>query len=652
MSYLKFDKNLMINLEQSLLKEILRTNKSGAYSYSTIVDCNTRKQQGLLVIPLPELDGGNHVLMSTLDATVIQRGAEFNLGLHKYPGDNFSPKGHKYIREYECDYNPKTTYRVGGVILTKETIFVSHENRLLVKYSLIDAHSPTTLRFKPFLAFRNTMSLCRENSVINKECIPVENGVKACLYQKYPELFMQLSRKNKFITEPDWYRNIEYMKDQEQMYDYQEDLFVPGYFEVNIAKGESIIFSAGTSPLSPRKMSGLFEKETSLRTPRSSFTNCLKNAAYQFYNKHEDGQRYIIAGYPWFNYRARDMFISLPGLTISAKDPGLFDAIMDTGLKAIENFIEKKPLGCAISAMDDPDVLLWAVWSVQEYAKYNGLNKCFDKYGKVVFDIIEFIRKQKHDNLFLHENGLLYTNGHEKPVSWINSMINGKPITPRSGYLVEFNALWYNTLLFGVELSEFSEKKYHLNSYKKLADKTKTSFIEVFLNQHGYLYDYVDNNNPDWSVRPNMIFAASLEYSPLNAVQKKKIVDLVTKELLTPKGLRSLSPKSTGYLPNYEGNADQRALTCHQGPSYPWLIGPYLDAYLKIYKNSGLNFAQKVIYGFEEELNDRGIGTISEFFDGNPPYRARGGVSFAMNVAEILRIHRKMKNIMNLNQEQ
>jgi predicted glycogen debranching enzyme len=652
MSYLKFDKTLIINLEQSLLKEMLRTNKSGAYSYSTIVDCNTRKQQGLLVIPIPELDGGDHVLMSSLDATVIQRGAEFNLGLHKYPDNHFSPKGHKYIREYECDYNPKTTYRVGGVILSRDVIFVSHENRLLIKYTLIEAHSPTILRFKPFLAFRNTMSLSKENNNINKECTPVENGVKICLYKGYPELHMQLSRKNTFTFCPDWYRNIEYMKDQEQCYDYQEDLFVPGFFEIPIKKGESVIFSAGTSPIATKKMQGLFDKETSLRMPRTSFTNCLKNAAYQFYNKHEDGQRYLIAGYPWFKYRARDMFIALPGCTIAAKDSGLFEAIMTTGEKAIKNYIDKKPLGCAITGMESPDVLLWAIWAIQEYGKFSGISECVKKYGNLVFKILEFIRSQQHENLFLHENGLLYSNGKNKPISWMNSTIYGSPVIPRSGYLVEFNALWYNALKFGEELAIAAKKDYYEKNYRNQAEVTATSFINIFFNKYGYLYDFVENFKPDWSVRPNMIFAISLEYSPLDRLQKKSVIDFVTKELLTPKGLRSLSPKSTGYNPNYEGNEEQRALACHQGTAFPWLIGPYLEAYLKIYKDSGISFAQRIIYGFEEELNDRGIGTISELFDGDPPYRGRGGVSFAMNVAEILRIQRMLKNRINLLQEQ
>ena len=652
MSYLKFDKTLMINPEQSLTKETLRTNKSGAYSYSTIVDCNTRKYHGLLVIPLPELDGENHVLMSSLDATVIQHGAEFNMGLHKYPGDNYSPKGHKYIREYECDSTPSTTYRVGGVILSRELIFVSYENRLLIKYTLLEAHSPTRLRFKPFLAFRNVNELCHENNAINKNYEIIENGIKMCLYPGYPELHLQLSHKNEFVYAPDWYRDIEYMKEQERGYEYKEDLFVPGTFEIPIKKGESIFFSVGTTPISPRSMKHLFEKEAASRTPRNTFTNCLKSAAYQLYNKREDGQRYILAGYPWFKCRARDMFISLPGCTLAAKNPNLFEAIMKTGEKAICNFMGNKPLDCDITEIDAPDTLLWYIWSIQEYAKHFGTDACCVKYGNRVFEVLAYIRNNLHDNLFLHDNGLLYTNGLDKPVSWMNSMQYGKPLVPRNGYLVEFNALWYNALCFGAELANSSNNDQLAGVYTSEAEKTAGSFISVFWNKHGYLFDFVNGGQPDWSVRPNQIFAVSLEYSPLDRIQKKSVLDLVTKELLTPKGLRTLSPKSEGYNSIFEGNEEQRTGAYHQGTAWPWLIGPYLEGYLKIYKMSGINFAQRVIYGFEEEFNERAIGSISELFDGNPPYRGRGGVSFAMSVAEILRIQRLVKNMINNSEEE
>ena len=186
MSYLKFDKRLMINLEQSLPKEMLRTNKSGAYHCTTIVGCNTRKQHGLLVIPIPEMDDQAHVLLSSLDETVIQHGAPFNLGLHQYGDNIFSPNGHKYIREFNCERVPVMTYRVGGVILTKEKVFISHQSRILIRYTLQEANSPTTLQLRPFLAFRNANDLCIENTAINKTIKPVDGGIATCLYHGYP----------------------------------------------------------------------------------------------------------------------------------------------------------------------------------------------------------------------------------------------------------------------------------------------------------------------------------------------------------------------------------------------------------------------------------------------------------------------------------
>jgi predicted glycogen debranching enzyme len=251
----------MTNLEESLHREFLRTNRSGAYSASTLVDCNTRKYHGLLVVPVPELDDENHVLLSSLDCTVIQHGAEFNLGLHKYQGNNFSPKGHKYIREYDCDVVPTTIYRVGGVLLKKEVVFHHYEDRILIRYTLEDAHSATTLRFRPFLAFRSVRQFTHENSTASREYHEVDNGIKTCMYAGYPDLYMQFSKKNEFIFQPDWYRGVEYPKEQERGYASNEDLYVPGYFEMPIKKGESIIFSGSISPIKTSTLKKLFDEE-------------------------------------------------------------------------------------------------------------------------------------------------------------------------------------------------------------------------------------------------------------------------------------------------------------------------------------------------------------------------------------------------------
>ena len=637
MSYLRFDKTLMTNLEESLPKEILRTNRSGAYHCTTIVDCNTRKYHGLLVIPVPEIDDENHVLLSSLDETVVQHGAEFNLGLHKYQGNNYSPRGHKYIREFECEKVPTTWYRVGGVVLKKEKLFVHHENRILIRYTLVEAHSTTTLRLRPFLAFRSVRQYTHENAQASRDYQEVDNGIKTCMYAGYPELFMQLNKKNEFHFQPDWYRGIEYPKEQERGYDFNEDLYVPGYFEVDIKKGESVVFSGGVSEASTRTLKKTFEEEMEERTPRDNFQHCLINAAHQFLNKQNE-ESYILAGYPWFKCRARDMFIALPGLTLAIDEVAKFESVMETARKAIHDFINDEPNDLKIYEMEHPDVLLWAVWCIQQYAKMVSRDKCREKYGQLLEEIMEYLRRENHPNLFLHSNGLLYANGTEKAITWMNSTVNGHPVIPRTGYIVEINALWYNALCFVGELVGETGNNNLAETLQTLAEQTGKSFIDTFLNEYGYLLDYVDGNMMDWSVRPNMIFTVAFDYSPLDARQKKGVLDVVTKELLTPKGLRSLSPKSGGYNPNYVGPQMQRDYAYHQGTAWPWLAGFYFEAYLRIYKMSALGFIERQLIGYEDEMVSHCIGSIPELFDGNPPFKGRGAVSFAMNVAEILRV--------------
>ena len=637
MSYLKFEKALMTNLQESLPKELLRTNRSGAYSCSTIVDCNTRKYHGLLVVPVPELDDDNHVLLSSLDVTVIQHGAEFNLGLHKYQGNNYSPMGHKYIREFDCDKVPTTLYRVGGVVLKKEVVFQHYENRILIRYTLVDGHSATTLRFRPFLAFRSVRQFTHENATASRDYSGVDNGIKTCMYAGYPDLYMQFSKKNEFKFCPDWYRGVEYPKEQERGYASNEDLYVPGYFEMGIKKGETIVFAASTSEIKTSSLKKLFDEEVDERSPRDNFFHCLVNAAHQFHRREKNDDRYILAGYPWFKCRARDTFISLPGLTLSIEENDYFELVMKTAMRGYYEFMEGKPLTAHITEIEMPDVPLWAIWALQQYAKETSKEECYKKYGQFIKDVILFIQDNKHPNLKLMENGLLYTDGKDKAVTWMNSTANGRPVVPRTGYIVEFNALWYNAVCFCASLAEIAGDEASRQELLASAEITKKSFVDTFLNEYGYLYDYVDGKMMDWSVRPNMIFPVAFDYSPLSQDQKKKVLDICTRELLTPKGLRSLSPKSGGYNPIYVGPQTQRDYAYHQGTAWPWLGGFYMEASLKLYKRTRLSFVERQMVGYEDEMSYHCLGTISELFDGNPPFSGRGATSFAMNVAEILR---------------
>ena len=636
MSYLKFEKALMTNLQESIKKEVLQTSRSGAYSSSTVVDCNTRKYHGLLVVPIPSIDNENHVLLSSLDASVIQHGAEFNLGLHFYRGGAVSPNGHKYIRSFEFDKVPTTIYRVGGVILRKEIIFQTYSEMVMIRYTIDDAHSPVTLRLRPYLAFRRADELTHENFQALRDYKEVENGIKTTMYKEYPELYMQMSRKNEFVFTPNWYKGLEYYKEAERGYDCVEDLYVPGYFDISMKKGEEVIFAASLTRTRPSSLKKLFNDEVADRIPRDNFYHSLENAALQLHYRQGE-ERYILAGIPWFKVRARDTFISLPGLTLATDDDEYFASCMKTAAKALNEFMTGKPLTVSIYEIEQPDVMLWAIWCIQQYAKKWGIEKGCKDYGKLVIDIIKYIEANKHINLQLMSNGLLHIEGREKPMTWMNSVAGGKPVVPRTGFIVEFNALWYNALKFGAEIATQQKDKAYAEHLEASAEIVKKSFQKTFITPAGYLFDYREEGIEDWNVRPNQIFAVALDYSPLETTQQKTVLDFCTRELLTPKGLRTLSPKSGGYNPNYVGAQAQRDFAYHSGTAWPWLGGFYMEACLKVYKRTRLSFVQRQMVGFEDEMMYHATGTISELFDGNPPFSGRGAMAFSMNVAEILR---------------
>ena len=648
-AYISYDKVQMTNLQESLPREILCTNDTGAYCCTTIVGCNIRKYHGLLVMPIPEIDNELHVLLSSLDETIIQHGAEFNLSVHKYQGNNYSPNGHKYIRSFEWTSFPTTIYNVGGVVLKKEIHFRRSESRVIIRYTLLDAHSVTTLRLNPFLAYRSVRTFTHKNDSFSSEKTPIKNGIKMNMYEGYPDIYMQINKKANFVEVDDWYMGLDYPKERERGYESNEDLYHPGYFEMPIKKGETICFSAGVTEIQPNQLKNIMDIDATNTEPMDSFYNCLYHAAHQF-RLHKGEENYIIAGYPWFKCRARDFFISMPGITLSLGEIDTFELYMKTAARALQAIINDEANEVEIYETEQPDVVLWALWCLQQYYKLVSHERAIKLYGDLISNLMTLILENKHKTLVRQENGLLYADGHDRPITWMNSVHNGHPIIPRSGYIVEFNALWYNALRFYADMLSESKQPDKASKINTIAQQVEQSFQDTFVNDSGYLYDYVDGQMVNWEVRPNMIFAVALDYSPLTREQQKKTLDTCTRELLTRKGIRSLSPKSGGYRPIYVGNQWDRDSAYHQGTAWPWLTGFYLEAYLKINKMSGLSFIERQLVTFEEELFYHDLGSIPELFDGNPPFHGRGAVSFAMNVASILRAIRLLDNINHNNQ--
>ncbi len=639
MSYIKFDKTQLINLEYSLKREILRSNRAGSYAYTTIVGCNTRKYHALLACPIEHLDGGTHVLLSSLDETIVQHDASFNLGIHKYPGI-YEPKGHKYIRDFNNEPNMEITYRVGGVVLKKEMILITTEERMLIRYTLIDAHSPTKIRFKPFLAFRNIHNLCKANLAINKKYTPVENGIKVKLYNGYPSLYMQFSKKIDYVHVPDWYYNIEYMEEQERGYDYHEDLFVPGYFETSIRKGETIVFSAGTSAAITRSLNRQFDKEQNRRIERDTFEHCLINAAQQFF-VHREKETGIIAGFPWFGCWGRDTFISLPGLTLPQNNLSAYKDVLNSMIKKMKGPFFPNAGSGDNAIYNSVDAPLWFFWALQQYCEFaHCYRSVWKEYGKVMKKILTSFREGTEYNIKMHDNGLLWQGVPGMALTWMDAIVEGKPVTPRIGFAVEINALWYNAIMFSLTAAKIANDRKFIFEWIEIPDLIKKSFIEMFYDeQKKYLADVVTYETKDWSVRPNQVFATSLPYSPLDDNEiKRNILDKVQQELLTPKGLRTLSPSHPDYVGIYGGNQAQRDKAYHQGTVWPWLLGAFAEGMFRIHGKSAYSLIERTYQNFEEDLVMNAIGTIGEVYDGDPPHNPNGAVSQAWSVAELLRI--------------
>lgn len=637
MSYLKFEKSELINLEYSLSRELIRSNRAGSYASTTIIGCNTRKYHGLLVCPLEEMDDEHHVLLSSLDATVIQHEKEFNLGIRKYEGDNYVPKGHKYVRDFDATKASYLVYRVGGVVLSREIVLVAQEEQVMIRYTLLDAHSDTWLRLKPFLAFRNFHALSKSNLYANTRYKSVENGIMSKLYEGYPGLYLQCSKEVEFISVPDWYYNIEYMEEQKRGYPYKEDLYVPGYFEMPIKKGESVIFSAATFEANPRGLKRKFTVELDSRIPKDSYKNCLLNAAEQLIVRKKNSTE-VKAGFPWFGTWGRDTFMALPGLTLTTGDLETALEVIDTMVARMKNGLFPNTVIKGKPAFNSVDAPLWFIWSIQQIGPYVPEFDVWKKYGKVIQTILNAYKDGSTGIVHLMENGLLYAAQPGKPLTWMDAVVNGEPVTQRPGSPVEVNALWYNAVCQALEWSESRDQKFY-KAWAHMPELMGNAFIENFWDEkQGYLADYVDGSYRDFAVRPSQVIAVSARHSPLTLEMKKSILDVVESELLTPRGLRSLSPKNELYKGVYEGNQEHRDRAYHQGTVWPWLLEHFVKGYLRVHKKSGYTLIRRIYDGFEDDLSIRGLGSISEIYDGNPPHYPRGSVSQATGVAALLRI--------------
>ena len=634
MSALTFDKSELGNLEYSLQREMLATDRKGGYMSTTIVCCNTRKYHGLMVAPIDESDE-TYVLLSSLDETVIQHNQSFNLALHRYKGV-YEPRGHKYITDFEYTPTPTITYRVGGVILRKELLWIHKRTQLMIRYTLVDAHSDTTLRLRPFFAFRNKHSLSKANMEANGRSYPIQGGVKCRLYEGYPWLYLQTDKADaEFVAAPDWYYGFEYPEEIKRGYDGYEDLLTTGYFEMHIKKGESVIFSAATDEMATSQtITEIYEASLARRTHKIDFLSCLHHSARQFVVRRPGGRTEMIAGYPWYGSVGRDTFIALPGVVL---EQGYKEDCMDVLDTMVRGMRDGDFAGSA-SAWVAADAPLWFFWTLQNLEKHIGAKEIWSRYGEAMKSVLEAYRRGFGGRVVLHDNGLIWAAADGEALTWMNTKVDGRPVAQRAGYAVEIEALWYNAVCYTLYLARKMKDKAFVERWEDMPQRTKESFIAKFWLGSDYLADYVNNDEVNDFRRSNMIVACGLDYTMLDEEQTANVLSVVRQHLLTSRGLRSLSPRNPLYEPSYADDQRSQDLASRNGSIWIWPLMFYVKSCFAVLGDQFLNRAEEILAAFNDEIQTACIGSVSECFEGDPPFHARGCLSQATSVGGLLYI--------------
>lgn len=633
MAFLKFNKSELVNLSYSLKREIILASKTGAYCNTSIVTCNTRRYHGLLAVPVDRFGGYRHLLLSSLDESLTLRGKRFNLGIHCY-GDIYEPRGHKYIVDFDADPVPTVVYKIGEIVLRKQLVLSPDSNQVLIRYELVNAPAKVKLELKPFLAFRNIHSLTGENASARTDYREVQNGVTFNMYEGFPDLNLQLSTSTAvFKYNPVWYKGITYSDEMRRGFDCREDLWVPGSFETELRSGESIVFSASAgeavnATALKRRFTSLVEKIG----PITSFHDQLVKQADSLIRT-DGNTKQVVAGYSWlFTGLLRETLVSLAGLTLYGKgDTKEFEEILDNLIAANQERLLRRT-----TQVEAP---LYLAVTLQQYVAFGAKSKeVWAKYGPVLKSIIESYLPGVRQEVAMQPNGLLWAQKDGVALTWMNAYIGGRAVTERAGYQVETNALWYNAIAWALSQerkgSAFSKK---WTPVKELIEK---NFEPMFWNADlGFLADYVDNSGQHLELRPNQLWAVSLDYRCVSDEVISEVMRVVNAELVTRRGIRTLSPRDIRYKGVYEGSQLQRDEAYHNGCAWPYLLAQYCYASFNMMGANFIKRAEWLTEGFYEDLSKHGVGAFSELYDGDPPHEAHGAISSAMTTAALLNIN-------------
>jgi predicted glycogen debranching enzyme len=647
---IRFGREVCGNLEVALEREWLETNGLGGFASSSIAGVNTRRYHGLLMAAIKP-PAGRMLLLSKVEETLFLGDRAYELSANRYPGV-VHPQGYCFLEEFRLDPFPTWTYAVEDVELEKRVFLVHGRNTVVIEYTFrAGDFQPRTSRrlvLKPLVAFRDYHATAHQNNALNPAL--TREGAVASLepYPDCPRLYFDFGAAD-LENEGVWYRDFEYDRERERGLDFREDLFCPFSLSYNLESHPSIALTASTDP--PQTSHGRFVAEAELKR-RADLQQAAPSAhplvqklttAADHFVVDRGGRKSIIAGYHWFADWGRDTMIALPGLTLATGRPDIARSVLETFVSHLDRGMlpNRFPDAGEEPEYNTVDATLWLFEAVRSYAAYSGdfafiREKLYEKLKEAIDCHLSGTRY----GICVDRDGLLSAGEPGVQLTWMDARVGGRVITPRYGKPVEIQALWYNALRTLQDLAGYFNDSSVELFLGELSELARTNFEPLFWNGAAEcLYDVVNGQEKDESIRPNQILAVSLHYGMLAPTKARSVVQVVERELLTPMGLRSLSPGDPQYCPRYEGDGASRDSAYHQGTVWPWLLGPFVTAYVKTRGRTpeSREQARRWIEGFEQHLETAGLGQISEVADAEAPFAPKGCIAQAWSVAELLR---------------
>jgi len=669
---INLNREALSRFDDAVKREWIITNGLGGYASSTVLGLNTRKYHGLLVAAFHP-PGDRRVCLAKLDEELVIGSSAFSLGANEFQ-NGISSQGYAFMREFSVSPFPRYSYVLQNVEVQKVVFMPYKKNATLSTYRILNRNNVNaTLRVFPLINWRHIHAVT-DRSKIGWEFVQGRGDKESDMQFGVPDSVLMLrATGGHYHADGRWVEKLYYREDAQRGESSLDDCYQPGYFELDVKAQKSADFAivavvAGEEsearrafaqlPTTTRDVGALLQQETTRRenlldefyesskgVSASDWLNWIVLGTDMFMvGTVTDEERYVIAGYHWFEVWGRDAFISLPGLMLVT---GRFDDARKLFLSfkknsshgLIPNFLPDQTAPPTYNAVDST---LWVVNAVLQYLKYTGDFKFVrEQLWDLLKTVVASYVKGTDFNIHVDTDGLL---SHGPQLTWMDAMVGGQPVTPRNGKAVEVQALWHNALRIMALLGERFKEKSEAEKYLQLADKTRVAFAEKFWNaEKGCLFDVVDGNSKDDSLRPNQIVATALDFSMLDKAKNEKIVDTIQRELLTPCGLRTLGRNNPNYASTYEGDRGRRDRAYHNGTVWPWLLGPFITAFLKTkgYADNNCAFILNscVLPLFNEQISRAALGTVNEIFDAEPPFAPRGCVAQAWSLAEPLRAY-------------